>query len=205
MNFGKTLVSRPYIAIIDALGNLHYKDSTYLDPHLNFVQNFIKDNFKLLAPGDHSIPLGGVNLAIFKISPKASIVIFTPKGFSGQLLSFKAMMFDWSTKIDDLVGDVVIPSDVGKSTPIKEPDLQPSSDTAEKEVDKGFKKIPFLLKKVDEKAKFPIEVAKVLQFCDGTHSIDEICAETGFPKVKINHILKEYQMKKWIEFKKILT
>ena len=202
--FGKIFAARPYIAIIDALGIVHYTEPQ-LDPHIAYIQNFIKANFSLLQVGDHSIPLGGVNLAFFKVSGKAVIVIFTQKGFTGQLLAFKSRMHEWSQKIDELIGDLVIPI-----TPISVPaegkpevlDSAPSGSVVS--LTHNFKKIPVLMKQLDGKEKFPIEVATILQFCDGKHSVEEICERTTYPKVKVNQIITEYQKKKWLDLKKVL-
>jgi hypothetical protein len=205
--FGKSFASRPYIAILDALGTIHYMDKKSFETHINFIQDFVKNNFNLLKVGDHSLPLGGINLAIFKVSEKAAIAILTSKGYSGQLLAFKPEMFNWSLKIDALIGDIDLP----KSNP-KIPDTVPPSPAskptpstpAPKKKTKLSKKIPFLLKELGKKTKLPMEALRIFQFCDGQHSVDEICAEAKLPKVKVNQILLEYSKKKWIEIKKVI-
>ncbi|MDD1779314.1 MAG: hypothetical protein LUQ65_14195 [Candidatus Helarchaeota archaeon] len=202
--FGKIFAARPYIAIIDAQGNVMYTEPQ-LDPHLAYIQNFIKTNFSLLNVGDHSIPLGGVNLAFFKVSPKAVIAMFTQKGFTGQLLAFKSRMLEWSQKIDELIGEIVTPI-----TPVyvhadgESEVLESVSPGSAVTIAQSYKKIPVLLKPLDGKEKFPLEVANLLQFCDGKHSVEEICEKTSYPKVKVNQILMEYQKKKWLDIKKIL-
>jgi len=198
--FGKIFASRPYIAILDSLGNVVFKEEQ-LNMHVEYIQNFVKANFNLLQVGDHSLPLSGVNLALFKVSPKAILVIYISKGFSGQLLAFRARMQEWSQKIDDLIGEVAIPSMPIEEVPEKLEGVQ--SETAT--VTQSFKKLPLLIKKLDGKEKFPIEVATVLRFCDGEHSIEEICEKTKYPKVKVNSIIREYNQKKWLDLKKVLT
>lgn len=198
--FGKIFASRPYIAIVDATGKVLFKEDQ-LNTHLEYIQNFVKANFNLLHVGDHSLPLGGVNLAFFKVSPKAIIVIYITKGFTGQLLAFRSRMQEWSPKIDELIGDVVMPS-----TPVQEvPETVERAQSRTATAPQSFRKLPVLTKKLDGKEKFPIEVATVLQFCDGKHSVEEICEKTNYLKVKINQILVEYQKKKWLDFKKVMT
>jgi hypothetical protein len=198
--FSKIFASRPYVAILDALGKIYYMDKGSFEPHVEFIQEFVKSNFKLLNVGDHSLPLGGINLAIFKISPKAAVALSTAKGYSGQLLAFKTNMFNWSPKIDELIGDIDIPV---QSAPIELVPEEPAPQVEKKQ--KLSKKIPILLKDMDKKTKLPMEALRVFQFCDGKRSVDEICAASGLPKVKVNHILRQYINKKWIEIKKVMT
>lgn len=203
--FGKIFAARPYLAILDALGNVMYTEPQ-LDPHLAYIQNFIKTNFNLLNVGDHSIPLGGINLAFFKVSQKAVIAIFTQKGFTGQLLGFRSRMLEWSQKIDELIGEHVTPI-----TPVSvhadgEPEvLISASQGLAVAVTQSYKKIPVLIKQLDGKEKLSLEVANLLQFCDGKNSVEEICEKTAYPKVKVNQIIMEYQKKKWLDLKKVLV
>ncbi|MFX0138923.1 MAG: hypothetical protein ACFFDN_35105 [Candidatus Hodarchaeota archaeon] len=69
---------------------------------------------------------------------------------------------------------------------------------------RGFKDFPFLKKKLTGKEKIPIEVTRILQFCDGNHSIGDISEETGYPKIKVSQTIREYHKKKWIEIKRLL-
>jgi len=203
--FGKIFAARPYVAIIDAQGAVRYTEPQ-LDSHLSYIQNFIKSNFNLLKVGDHSLPLGGVNLAFFKVSSKAIIVIFTQKGFTGQLLAFRSRMLEWSSKLDELIGDFVTPITPVRLPADGEPEVLESTPSGSAvTVTQGFKKIPVLMKQLDGKEKFPIEVATILQFCDGKHSVEEICEKTSYPKVKVNQIIMEYQKKKWLDLKKVLV
>ncbi|MDD1779315.1 MAG: hypothetical protein LUQ65_14200 [Candidatus Helarchaeota archaeon] len=203
--FGKVFAARPYVAIIDAQGNVMYTESQ-LAPHLTYIQNFIKANFNLLNVGDHSIPLGGVNLAFFKVSPKAVIAMFTQKGFTGQLLAFRPRMHEWSQKIDELIGEGATPVTPYCAPAEGEPEVlgSASSDPTGETV-QNFKKVPVITKQLTGKEKFPLEVATILQFCDGKNSIEEICEKADLSKVKVNEVLTEYQKKKWLELKKVLV
>lgn len=200
--FGKIFASRPYIAIVDGLGNICYKEPQ-LDTHLEYIQNFVKANFNLLEVGDHSLPLGGVNLAFFKVSPKAVIVIYISKGFVGQLLAFRSRAQEWSKKIDELIKVDITPTIQIEAMPA--PKKMEKSEGAPAGTGASLRRLPLLIKKLDGKEKFPIEVATVLQFCDGQHSVEEICAKTNYPKVKVNQIITEYQKKKWVELKKVMV
>jgi len=204
---GKSLVTRPYIAIIDLLGVTRYCDEP-LEQFLDFMQNFIRSNFNLLQIGDHSLPLGSVNLAFFKASSKAMIVIYTVKGLAGQLLSFKSKMFEWTDQIEALLGDLefpapAIPTETRTIGIQNEPEIQAAAPPPPP-TKRGLKTVPFLTKKLTGKEKFSIEVAQILQACDGEHSVQDICSETGYPLLKINDIIRTYQKKNWITLKRIV-
>ena len=203
--FGKIFAARPYMAVIDAIGAIRYSEPQ-LDPHIAYIQNFIRMNFNLLNVGDHSIPLGGINLAFFKVSKKAVVVLFTQKGFTGQLLAFRSRMLEWSQRIDELIGDLVTQISSLNMPAEVEPAVSGSPPSGSSVgVPQNFKEVPVIIKQLTGKEKFPLEVATILQYCDGKHSIEEICEETTCPKVKVNQILTEYQKKKWLDFKKVLV
>ncbi|MHA1130628.1 MAG: hypothetical protein ACTSQI_06585 [Candidatus Helarchaeota archaeon] len=207
--FGKIFATRPYIAILDGLGNILHIDEPLSNQHLNFIQEFVQKNFSFLKVGDYSFPLGGINLGFFKVSPKAIICLYTSKGLSGQLLAFKARMHEWSAKIDEKIGDLSIPtkSIFSESKQEEVKSVEPAT-TAPKPalgMKKGFRDVPVLIKKLRGKEKFPIEVAQVLNLCDGKHSIEEICMKTNYNIVKVKDILYEYEKKKWIKHKRILS
>jgi hypothetical protein len=63
-------------------------------------------------------------------------------------------------------------------------------------------RIPVLTKRFTGKEKFPLQDMKILQFCDGTHTIEAICQKTGFSSVKVDLILREYQKKNLIKITK---
>lgn len=243
---GRLLATRPYIAITDSNGTIRFIDPP-LELYAKFIQNFVYNNFNLLGVGDHSLPLGGVNLAFFKLSPIALVVLYTMKGVTGQLLSFKAKMFEWSGRIDQLISGVVttIPApqaQTASSEPLAYPtstayppstqyppspaypastpeaasptyapspaSTAPSSTSASElaapSTKAGLKSVPFLIKKLTGKEKFPLEEAQILQFCDGTNSIEDICAKTGYARLKVDEVIRDYQKKKWIELKRIV-
>lgn len=206
-NFGTLLGTRPYIAIVDGTGAIRFIE-TALEKFSEFITNFVRTNFSLLNKGDHSLPLGGVNLAFFKISEKAMIVIYTVKGRSGQLLAFKAKMDNWTKPIDDLIGDIELiapPIQISDGTTIieSEPEvLKPKKPKISKPT--GIRIIPVLKKDISGK-KFPLEVANILQYCDGNHSIDEICKKTQYPRLKVDEVIRTYQKKKIIELKRIIS
>ena len=105
-------------------------------------------------------------------------------------------MHEWSGKIDDVLGEVEIPSEI-----------KPKESEPPEVVKRGriSKKVPTLVKKLTGKEKFSLESASILQFCDGKLSVEEICKETNIPKVKVNQILAELQKKRWIKFKRVLS
>ncbi len=201
-SYSKLFVTTAYIAIVDAVGTFHYLDTRAFDEHLYFIQNYVKDNFTLMTVGDCTIPFGGISLAFFKVSPKAIIVLYAPKGPSGQLLGFKIKMHEWAEQIDELIGDL--------DTQPKTPSLQqscpkdletvptPSVPPMEKKVD-SIKQVPLLIRPLSSKEKFPLEDTQVLQYCDGTSSIAEICALTNFPLLKVELIVRQYQKKNWLK------
>ena len=221
-NVGKLLATRPYIAITDMSGSVLFIDAP-LEIYAKFIQNFVANNFHLLQLGDHSLPLGGVNLAFFKVSDKAIIVLYTVKGITGQLLAFKGKMFEWTTRIDQLMGgpatpllpqqppfqvtsSVAVPqviASVANATTVESTTLS-SAGPATATTKAGLKTVPFLMKKLTGKEKFPLEDAQILQFCDGTNSIEDICAKTGYARLKVDQVIREYQKRKWIELKRIV-
>ncbi|MHA1652334.1 MAG: hypothetical protein ACTSYB_19285 [Candidatus Helarchaeota archaeon] len=195
----RVLVSKVYIAIVDALGTIHYITPEF-DEYLYFIQSFIKKSFHLLEVGDHSIPFGGVALAFFKISSKALVILYMPKGPSGQLLAFKPMMNTWAKKIDELIGDI---STQTESTSTQ----QNTKNIPEKPIKMRFenvKRVPLLVKPLPEHKKFPLDTVTVLQYCDGTYSIEEICEETKFPRLKVELIIREYQKKKFLKIMRLI-
>lgn len=231
VNVGKLLATRPYIAIANISGTIQYIDPP-LEIYAKFIQNFVYNNFNLLGIGEHSLPLGGVNLAFFKISAQAIVVLYTLKGITGQLLAFKPKMFDWSTRIDQLMGGVAAPIPTPSPTPTFSPAPSPapqypvtsratvpeaaasvasaarttpsSTEAAAPGTKAGLKTVPFLMKKLTGKEKFPLEDAQILQFCDGTNSIEDICIKTGYPRLKVDEVIRDYQKRKWIELKRIV-
>ncbi len=203
--FGTMLGARPYISIIDGAGIIHYIDFP-LEEYQEFITSFITSNFHLLGTGDHSLPLGGINLAFFKISKKVMIVLYTKKGRTGQLLAFKSQMDKWTSKIDELVGEVEIlapPIQVPTGTVEDEPEIM-NQEAAKQVKSHGLRTIPSLIRDLTGKEKFPLDVATIFQYCDGEHSIEEICQLTDYPRLKVDNIIRKYQKKKWIDVKRVL-
>ncbi|MHA1130655.1 MAG: hypothetical protein ACTSQI_04810 [Candidatus Helarchaeota archaeon] len=202
---GTIIGTRPYVGIIDGSGTIHYRDDP-LEEYIEFIKNFCVSNFHLLNVGDHSLPLGGINLAFFKISEKAVVILYIKKGRSGQLLAFKAHMDKWTSKINELIGEITI-----LSPSIQ---IQPGAEEPEPEIfeaqqiskpqSRGLRTIPILMRKLTGKEKFPLDVATVFQYCDGEHSIEEICQLTDYPRLKVDNIIRIYQKKKWVEVKRML-
>jgi hypothetical protein len=54
------------------------------------------------------------------------------------------------------------------------------------------------------KQKFKIETSRILELCDGSHSITNICNETNYPKLKVEMTLRKYESKGWIKFKRVI-
>lgn len=208
---GKLLSTRPYVAIVDFMGNIWFTDAP-LEQFIEFIQNFVMANFNLLQIGEHSLPLGGINLAFFKVSPKAMIVLYTIKGLTGQLLSFKSQMFHWSERIEALLAHFVIeaPTDLTSRTAestsyTSEPTEQETQTAQTPLMERGTRSVPVLTKELSGKEKFSIDVVQVLQLCDGNHSVSQIAEETGYPLLKINDIIRNYQKKKWITLKRLVS
>ncbi len=190
----KLFVSKAYLAILDAIGFYHYVDHPMFDEFLYFIQKFALDNKDLMEIGDYSIPFGGTNLIIFKISAKAFIAFHAPKGPVGQLLAFKAIMGNWASKIDDLIGDL-------EEIPEMTEEIEGKKSTKQKS---DLKQVPLLIKPLTGKEKFPLEEAAVIRYCDGTYSIEEICRATKYPLLKVDLIIRKYQKKNWIKIMRVL-
>ncbi|NVM54901.1 MAG: hypothetical protein HWN66_14450 [Candidatus Helarchaeota archaeon] len=203
----KFFLPKVYVAIVDAVGTFHHIDTPAFDEHLYFIKNFIKENFPLLKIGDHSIPFGGINLAFFKISEKAIVILHTKKGRSGQLLSYKTVMFQWAKIIDELIGELNTeeePAESQQGDRDTQSDFTPELPPQPVEKKKGrLKTIPLLVNPSIEKGKFPIEEVRVLNLCDGTYSVDEIVEETKLPRLNVNFIIRKYKKKKWLKIMRL--
>lgn len=194
---GPALSTRPYIAIVDFHGEFKYIESE-LHQYSDFIINFIKHNFRLLQIGDHSMPISGTNLAFFKVSKKAIIIIYIKKGLIGQLLFFKNRMVKYQSKLDELIVgeplDITVPVAEYKQEPEvveQVPPPAPEEPTA--------KVIPVLLKKIGKKAKFPLQEVVILNYCDGMNSTKEIMGEGNISKIALWTILDKYKKKGWIK------
>ena len=194
---GPMLSTRPYVAIVDFKGDFKYVESE-LEHFRDFMTNFVRTNFPLLAVGDHSMPISGTNLAFFKVSEKALIVIYIKKGLIGQLLVFKNRMMKYEAKLNALIPEE--PS----TTPMVFPELTPTPQAAEaapavEAAEPTAQVIPILLKKIGKKAKFPLQEVVILNYCDGENTINDIMREGKLDKTQLWEILDKYKKKGWIK------
>lgn len=204
------IVTRTYLAIVDAMGTLHYVESSSIfDQYLYFIRSYTRDNFHLLNIGDYSLPFGGINLGFFKVSQKALVILYAPKGPAGQFLPFKNFMAKWANRVDQLIGDLDYDSispefqEIVPESPLElqKPD-QPSEMPLKKE--QYTIRLPILKIKLTEKEKFPLKDMQILQLCDGKHTIEDICKKTNSPQLKVDLTIREYQKKKLIELRRIV-
>jgi hypothetical protein len=211
----ETLVTRAYIAIADSVGTVHFVESASIfDQYLYFIRSYAKDNFSLLKIGDYSIPFGGVNLAFFKASRKALIILYAPLGPVGQLLPFKNMVIKFADRVDYLIGSLDYDRLSSECSDPESPESIPTPQTmppqTNEEPDSPPTKpqytirLPVLKIKLTDKVKFPLNDMQILQFCDGTHTIEDICKATKFPQLKVDLILRDYQKKNVIELKRVV-
>lgn len=213
----ETLVTRAYVAIADAVGTVHFVESTSIfDQYLYFIKSYTHDNFSLLNIGDYSIPFGGVNLAFFKVSQKALIILYAPLGPVGQFLSFRNMAKKFAGRVDDLIGSIDydrISSECAEPESPEPPAVPEEISVPLTEVmDLPLKKpqqqytvrFPILKIKLTDKVKFPLNDMQVLQYCDGNYSIEEIVKKTKFPQLKVDMILRDYQKKNLVEIKRVV-
>jgi len=212
----ESIVTRVYIAIVDAMGTLHYIESPVFDQYIFFIRGYTRDNFHLLKIGDYSIPFGGINLAFFKVSSKALIILYAPKGPAGQFIPFRHLMAKWANRIDELIGDIDYNSispefqELSPEAQLSPPELQkPLLETdflseVPLQKDQYTIRVPVLKIKLTEKEKFPLKDMLVLQLCDGNHTIEDICKKTQFPQLKVDLIIRDYQKKKLIELRRIV-
>ena len=138
------------------------------------------------------MPISGTNLAFFKASPKALIIIYTKKGLLGQLLVFKNKMEKYAPEIDKL-----IPEEPPEIEEIYQ--LEPTAVTEVVEETVQAKVIPKLLKKIGKKAKFPLNEVVILNFCDGTNCIRDIMREGSLERNAVWEILDKYKKKGWVK------
>ncbi|MBD3227328.1 MAG: hypothetical protein GF329_03995 [Candidatus Lokiarchaeota archaeon] len=192
---GRSMGARTYIALIDASGKLRYIDEG-LKEYKDYLIKFTKNNFTLLKIGDHSIPLGGTNLAFFKPSKTFILAIHSKKGAVGQLLSFKKMMFDFSQKLDPLIGDI-------SPVYLEEKDITKQK-TSEKKKKLKPRHVVKTTNKLKRSKKFALAETKILDLCDGNHSISDICNETSYSKLKVDSIIKKFKKKGWVEEKTVI-
>jgi len=193
VNYMNKILAHPtYMGIFNNKGQAIFIDEA-LKEYYQFISSFINENFELLSVGDHSIPLSGLNLAFYKITNNAMIILHTKEGPVGQLLAFKSRMFDYAKKIEEI------------STKFTDEMIKQIPRPRVKQVSKAgsAERIPVL--KVDiNKKKFAMDEASVLHIIDGKKTITEICEEIKIPRLKVNEILKKYQKKGWLKLKRVI-
>jgi hypothetical protein len=190
---GPALSTRPYVSIVDFSGNIKYMELE-LESYEEFIVNFAKTNFPLLQIGDHSMPISGTNLAFFKASRKALIVIYTKKGLIGQLLVFKTRMNKFAKLIDSLIPEEPTMQETIPFSTTSEPEVVAEAEPKEDRP----KIIPRLLKKIGKKAKFPLNEVVILNYCDGKNTLEDIMREGNLKRAAIWEILDKYKKKGWI-------
>ena len=192
LDFGTSIHTKPYIGFFDYYGNILYMDKS-LDKYVQLASDFVNNNFKLMSVGDHSIPFSGANLVLFKITSKAVAIIYTLKGFTAQLLSFKnyipqiAPLFKFNLK------------------DLPEPDHQEilidvTDDIKEEIDDKKFKVYPVFTEKIGKKDKFSIEEMAVIQHCDGKNDLREVISKSKYDREIVFQLLEKFIDKKKIKY-----
>ncbi|NVM56195.1 MAG: hypothetical protein HWN66_21040, partial [Candidatus Helarchaeota archaeon] len=171
------------VSVVDSDANIKYID-TEVKKFADFIISFAKGNFQLLSVGDHSLPLSGTNIAFFKISEQALVILNSDKGPVGQLLAFKGRMHKYSAEIDRFF------------------EITPGFGE-EKAPAKAAVRVPVLTVSIANK-KFGMEEAKVLHLVTGENTISDICEKTKLPQLKVDEILRKYQKKKWIKLKRLI-
>ena len=191
---GPILGTRPYLAIVRYDGEFIYAEPA-LDSYKEFITSFSKSNFDLLKPGDHSMPISGTNLAFFKISSRALIVIYIKKGLIGQLLIFKARMMKYQEKLDALIPEGPKPQEIAmaKSAP-EEPEIMKQAPAPAK-----AQIIPMLLKEIGKKDKFPLQEVVILNYCNGKNSFEDIMRDGNLDRKATWEILDKYTKKGWVK------
>jgi hypothetical protein len=191
---GPILGTRPYLAIVRYDGEFIYAEPA-LDSYREFISAFSKSNFDLLKPGDHSMPISGTNLAFFKLSNRALIVIYIKKGLIGQLLIFKARMMKYQDKLDALIPEAPTHKEITLTTvPSEEPELLKKAPAPTK-----AQIIPVLLKEIGKKDKFPLQEVVILNYCNGKNSFENIMRDGNLDRKATWEILDKYTKKGWLK------
>ena len=186
--------ARAYIAIVDAISNIKYIDSD-LEEFREFIINFNNTSFGILKVSDHSIPIGGQNLVFLKLSPKFILVLYTKKGKTGELIPIKNKLDNYIPLIEDEIGDIdlsQVKTDWFKSSTEEE-------EEEEKEEKKSLGLYPSIKQDLIEKQKFPINDARVLRFCNGDNSVEDIMEKTEKTRLFVNNIIRKYQKKGFLK------
>ena len=182
-DIGPLLGSNITVAVVNQEAELKYIDDA-IQKFSDFIISFTKGNFELLSVGDHSLPLSGTNIAFFKVSNNALVILNSDKGPVGQLLAFKGRMQRYSLKLDELLASIPAVDEV-------------------KAPAKAAVRVPVLTVSIKSK-KFGMEEAKVLHLVNGENTISDICEKTRLPQLKVDEILRKYQKKRWIKLKRVI-
>jgi hypothetical protein len=194
---GSIVGVRVYMGVADGLGKLLYIDSE-LEQFKDFILNFVKNNFKYLKIGEHSLPISGRNIMFFRY-PKAIVILYSTKGRVGQLLSFKSLMPKYEGYFDEIIGDITLEPtpaalEIAEISPA--PEVIPTIPV--KEVKKAifsrdqayFSNIyPKITKKLKEGAKFSLVISIILNYSDGQNSFQEIFDKLA---VSLDECTKEF-------------
>ncbi|MHA1270049.1 MAG: hypothetical protein ACTSPY_09715 [Candidatus Helarchaeota archaeon] len=192
---GPMLTSRPYIAIIDKYGKVHFKNDILFDKYNDFMSNFVNKNFNFLRVGDHSIPISGLNMVFFKVSQKIVLVIYMKQGLIGQLLAFKKQMGRYALELDQYI-ELEAPEGVVEEVAPAVEEAVPEEEVIEEE---EIKIIPQLIKQIRKKDKFPLKDIVVLNLCDGANTVKQIAEQANVDLLTVWNILDEYKKKKYIK------
>jgi len=190
---GASLQTRPYISIYNYNGEVLHIDRN-MEDFKDTLSEFIKRNFGFLKVGDHSIPFSGRNLVIFRVNDKAAVVLYTVKGYVGQLLIFNQIINDISLKLDILLIDIpdYIPPESIRAVIEREEEELKKEDQA--------KIYPNITKKMKKKDKFLIHEMAVLRYADGNHTVREIMAKAETSLEDVLRVLEKFTDKKKIDF-----
>ena len=190
---GASLQTRPYISIYDYNGNALYIDRN-MDEFQDTLRDFIKRNFGFLRVGDHSMPFSGRNLVIFRVNDKAAVVLYTLKGYIGQLLLFNTIINDISLKLDIHLVDLpdYVPPESIQKVLAREEEVIKEEDMA--------KIYPNITKKMKKKDKFLIHEMAVLRYADGTNTIREIMKKAEASREDVLRVLEKFADKKKVDF-----
>ncbi|NHI91577.1 MAG: hypothetical protein EAX96_03670 [Candidatus Lokiarchaeota archaeon] len=182
--------ARAYLAIIDATSEIRYMDRD-LEEFKEFFINFNSTSFGILEVGDHSIPIGGQNIVFLKLSEKFILILYTKKGKIGELIPFKNKLDKFIEPINNEIGDIDLSQIRRDLIPIGE---------SETEIEKKVLGIyPIIKQDLIEKEKFPINEARILRFCNGENSIEDIMVKSEKTRLFVNNVIKKYQKKGFLK------
>ncbi|NVM27500.1 MAG: hypothetical protein HWN65_01550 [Candidatus Helarchaeota archaeon] len=204
---GGILAVRVYVGVANSIGQLIYEDSE-MEQFRNFIQTFVKSNFKYLKVGDHSLPISGRNIMFFR-TPKAMLVLYSIKGRVGQLLTFKSMLPKYMNSFDQFVGEVspeVLPAELVVEE--VRPEVETIPTVPLKAIEKVifsrreafYKEItPVLGKKIKDGAKFSLITSVILNYSNDENSILDISDKLDVSQEEFNAQLYKLYKANWIK------